>query len=69
MPQGKFTKPFDYRARKNAGPITSYLAKEYDDIPQAHFDAAVAAGAIDGAKAPVTKPEGTGDAKPPKPGA
>jgi hypothetical protein len=46
MPQAKFSKVFDYRAK--SGSITAYPAGYEGDIPQAHFDAAATAGALEG---------------------
>jgi hypothetical protein len=55
MPQAKLTKAYDYRAR--TGKMTAYPAGYEGDMPQAHFDAAVAAGVVDGQK-PKPKDDG-----------
>jgi hypothetical protein len=63
MPQAKFSKLFDYY--KPGQRMTSYPKGYEGDVPQAHYDAAVEAGAIDGA-APAKaddKAAATGDGK------
>lgn len=57
MPKAKFTKAFPYR--KGMGKMTEYPAGYEGDIPQAHYDAAAEAGAIEDAKA--AKPAGGGE--------
>lgn len=44
MPQVKFRRAFDYR--KGLGKMTSYEAGYEGNIPDAHYEAAVQAGAI-----------------------
>jgi len=63
MPQAKFSKKFDYLAKRGGG-MTSYPSGFEGDIPQAHFDAAAAAGALDG----VAKPTEGKDSGGPKAG-
>lgn len=52
MPNGKLNKQFDYY--KPGSKMMSYPKGFDGDMPQAHYDAAVAAGAVDGAKASAT---------------
>lgn len=44
MPTAKFKRAFDYR--KGLGKMTSYEAGYEGDVPDAHYEAAVKAGAI-----------------------
>jgi hypothetical protein len=60
MAKAKLSKLFDYR--KGNGGMTSYPKGYEGEMPQAHFDAAVAAGAVEGqaaAKADTGKDGGT----------
>lgn len=47
MPKAKFSRQYDYR--KGMGKMTSYPSGYEGDVPQSHYDAAVEAGAIEGA--------------------
>jgi hypothetical protein len=50
MKQAKLTRAFDYR--KRAGKMYSYPAGFDGEMPDEHYDAAVAQGVVEGAKAP-----------------
>lgn len=64
MPKAKFSRKFDYR--KGLGKMTSYPSGYEGDVPQTHYDAALAAGAIDGKAASDTGTGGdTGGGKQP----
>lgn len=60
MPQAKFTKDFDYHTKPGsaASAIVAYKKGMSLSIPQAHLDAATAAGVLESAAKPAAGKEG-----------